>query len=192
MSGVKRQGFDTPSVFSYGKQELRTITINEEPWFVAKDACDMLGIANSKDVIRRQLDSDEKLKRQIVASGQGRDVWCINESGLYNLIFRSNKPEAKQFRKWVTSEVLPSLRKTGHYTPYDMLDIRKAQLQAKRTQYQKKIRIINEELQEIYDMPRICEECGRVCKGQKAYAAHKYQAHGPGIGIMNLVKGGVS
>lgn len=112
-------GNTQPTVFSYGEHsKLRTFTIDSIPWFVAQDACTVLGITNGKDVVRRQLDDDEKTKRLIVAPSDGkrRSTWLINESGLYNLIFRSNKPEAKQFRKWVTSEVLPSLRKHGTYT----------------------------------------------------------------------------
>lgn len=108
--------------FEYDSHQIRSITIEDQPYFIAQDVCDVLAIVNGKDIVRRQLDEDEKLKRQIVASGQNRETWLVNESGLYTLIMRSNKPEAKAFRKWVTSEVLPALRKTGSYYiphPYD-------------------------------------------------------------------------
>jgi len=108
-----------PAVFSYGEnQMLRAIMIDDQPWMVAKDICDNLGLTHSKDIVRNRLDEDEKLKRQIVAFGrtQSRLVWFVNESGFYNLVFHSHKPEAKAFRKWVTSEVLPQIRQTGAFT----------------------------------------------------------------------------
>lgn len=90
------------------------LTIKGEPWFVAKDVCDILQLTDVSKSVER-LDDDEKLIRKIFVSGQSRDVILVNESGLYNLIFRSNKPEAKVFRKWVTGEVLPSIRRYGYY-----------------------------------------------------------------------------
>ena len=86
-----------------------------EVWFVAKDVCNALGYNNVAMALQK-LDNDEKLISKIFISGQKRDVWMINESGLYALILRSNKPGAKKFRKWVTSEVLPALRKYGTYS----------------------------------------------------------------------------
>lgn len=92
---------------------------NGDPWFVAKDVCRVLGIANSKDAVSR-LDDDERAGVGITdlsSNGveQKRTFTVVSESGLYSLVFRSNKPEAKAFRKWVTSEILPALRKTGRY-----------------------------------------------------------------------------
>lgn len=84
------------------------------PLFIAADVCEFLGIADTSQAMER-LDDDEKLMRVIYASGQKREMWVINESGLYSLIFKSRKPEARAFRKWVTSEVLPTIRKTGEY-----------------------------------------------------------------------------
>lgn len=100
--------------FNPSNQPVRVETIGGEPWFVAKDVCDALSIINITDTMNR-LDDDEKLTSVVSNSGQGRQMWLVNESGLYNLIFQSRKPEAKAFRKWVTSEVLPSIRKTGCY-----------------------------------------------------------------------------
>ncbi len=104
--------------FEYESHQIRSITIDDQPYFVAIDVCDVLGINNAKDVVRRQLDDDEKTKRLIVAPSDNkeRETWLINESGLYAIIMRSNKPEARAFRKWVTSVVLPALRKQGSYT----------------------------------------------------------------------------
>jgi prophage antirepressor-like protein len=94
--------------------QIRTEIENNEPLFCAQDICAALEMADTEVAVRK-LDDDEKMTRKIYASGQNRDMWYVNESGLYNLIFRSNKPSAKAFRKWVTGEVLPSLRKTGGY-----------------------------------------------------------------------------
>jgi len=85
-----------------------------EAWFVAKDVCDILEIANGRDAVSA-LDEDEKGVAYTDTPGGKQEVNIINESGLYNLVFRSNKPQAKAFRKWVTSEVLPAIRKQGHY-----------------------------------------------------------------------------
>lgn len=95
--------------------EIRIEIQGGEPWFVAKDVCAALHFAAAPEVLLRKLDDDEKMMRKIYASSKMRDLWFVTESGLYNLIFRSSRPEAKQFRKWVTSEVLPSIRKTGSY-----------------------------------------------------------------------------
>lgn len=105
-------------VFNYQSNEVRTVMKSGEPWFVLKDVCGVLGVIDHKSVVRR-LDDDEKGVAQILPlSGKGgvQETTIINESGLYNVILRSDKPEAKPFRKWVTSEVLPSIRKTGQYS----------------------------------------------------------------------------
>lgn len=86
-----------------------------DPWFVASDVCIALEISNVGNVIAR-LDLDEKGIRRMDTLGGMQDISIVNESGLYRLIFRSNKPEAKRFQKWVFSEVLPSIRKTGSYS----------------------------------------------------------------------------
>lgn len=96
------------------QQQIRVLQNDGAVWFVAKDVCDALGLTNATETLR-SLDDDEKLTSEILRSGQNRKMRLINESGLYNLIFRSNKPEARAFRKWVTSEVLPSIRQRGHY-----------------------------------------------------------------------------
>lgn len=101
-------------VFNASNQQVRTVILDGQPYFVAKDICDVLQLTDVSMTMER-LDEDEKLTQVLFVSGQGRQMWLVNESGLYNLIFRSNKPEAKAFRKWVTSEVLPALRRTGHY-----------------------------------------------------------------------------
>jgi prophage antirepressor-like protein len=95
---------------------VRTKIINGEPWFVGKDFCNLLGLVNHKKSLQA-LDDDER--RGVTISdpiGRNQQVTCINESGLYHLIFISRKPEAKAIRRWVTGTVLPSIRRTGSYS----------------------------------------------------------------------------
>lgn len=105
--------------FSATKDEIRSILVSNEPYFIAKDVCEVLDLKNSRKATS-SLDADEKADVTISYTSsngitQKRKMKAINESGLYNLIFQSRKPEAKAFRKWVTSEVLPSIRKKGYY-----------------------------------------------------------------------------
>lgn len=102
-------------VFSFENRETRIVMREGQPWWVAKDVCDVLGIQNSSDALMA-IDDDEKGIEKVYTPGGLQSMSIINESGLYTLILRSNKPEAKRFRKWVTSEVLPSIRKTGFYS----------------------------------------------------------------------------
>lgn len=103
--------------FSFNGDVVRVVQRDGATWFVAKDVCDALGYSNSRSAIADHLDDDE---RSTVANADSRNgggsLTIINESGLYALVLRSRKPEARKFAKWVTSEVLPTLRKTGHFT----------------------------------------------------------------------------
>lgn len=92
--------------------EIRSLEINNEPWFVAKDVCNILEIKNTTDAIKR-LDNDEVTRFNL--GGLSGETNIVNEYGLYNLILASRKKEAKAFKRWVTHEVLPSIRKTGKY-----------------------------------------------------------------------------
>jgi prophage antirepressor-like protein len=104
--------------FNYDSFELRTITDNDEQvWFAAIDVCNVLGYQNVKDTLEKKLDDDEKKLDYLTdTSGQQRKTWTINEFGLYSLILTSSKPEAKVFKRWITHEVLPTIRKAGKYT----------------------------------------------------------------------------
>ena len=101
--------------FNYEEQQVRTIEKDGEPWFVGKDVADILGYTNTAKAIRDHVDDEDKLTERIVLSGQNREVIVINESGLYSLILSSKLPTARAFKRWVTSEVLPAIRKTGEY-----------------------------------------------------------------------------
>ena len=100
---------------------VRTMTIDGEPWMLGKDIADILGYTNTAKAIRDHIDEEDKLTERIVLSGQTRSVVFINESGLYSLVLLSKLPSAKKFRRWVTSEVLPSIRKNGVYIAEEKL-----------------------------------------------------------------------
>lgn len=122
--------------FEFRSHEVRTVIRDGEPWFVAKDVCEILEIANARDAVAT-LDGDEKDGVGITDTiGREQKTTVVSESGLYALIFKSRKPEAKAFRKWVTSEVLPSIRKTGKYsvqkTPQTYIEALEAHLAAEK------------------------------------------------------------
>jgi prophage antirepressor-like protein len=102
------------NVFSFQDKQVRVVLRDGEPWFVARDVCEVLDHSDTSTAIRR-LDDDEKLTQTMFVSGQNREVWLVNEPGLYSLILTSRKPEAKAFKRWITHEVIPAIRKTGAY-----------------------------------------------------------------------------
>ena len=95
--------------------QVRIVQQNSEPWFIGKDVAEILGYERADNAIRNHVDDEDKLMHQISASGQNRNMTIINESGLYSLILSSKMPKAKEFKRWVTSEVIPAIRKTGGY-----------------------------------------------------------------------------
>lgn len=95
--------------------EIRTVAIKNEPYFVGRDVAQVLGYKDTSDALKRHVDEEDKLTRCFTDSGQTREMYVINESGLYSLILSSKLPTAKKFKRWVTSEVLPSIRKNGGY-----------------------------------------------------------------------------
>ena len=109
-------------IFNYNSVEVRTIQKDGETWFVLRDVCNVLGLGTPARVAER-LDTDEVSQTHITDSmGRQQEMTIINESGLYNVILRSDKPEAKPFRKWVTSEVLPTIRRHGMYATPDTVE----------------------------------------------------------------------
>ena len=105
--------------FNFSGQDVRIITINDEPWFVGKDVADILGYSNSRKALSDHVDDEDKGVTKSDTLGGNQNITIINESGLYSLILKSKKPEAKQFKRWVTSEVLPTIRKHGAYMTND-------------------------------------------------------------------------
>lgn len=102
--------------------EIRTITINNEPWFVSKDVAFVLGYSNPRDAISKHVDVEDKGVAKCDTLGGSQDLTVINESGLYSLILSSKLPTAKKFKHWVTSEVLPTIRKHGAYATAETIE----------------------------------------------------------------------
>ena len=102
-------------IFNYGEYPVRTILQDGEPWWVLADVCRVLDIKNSRDVANR-LDEDEKGVSLTHTPGGPQNMTIISESGLYSVILRSDKPEAKPFRRWVTHDILPAIRREGTYS----------------------------------------------------------------------------
>ena len=100
-----------------------TMVINNEPWFVGKDVASVLGYERADNAIRSHVEEQDKLMHQISALGQRRQMTIINESGLYALILSSKLPQAREFKRWVTSEVLGQIRKMGGYIPINGCDL---------------------------------------------------------------------
>ena len=111
-------------VFNFDNKEVRSLLIDNEPWFVGKDVAEILGYSNTRDAINKHVDNDDKTDGVAICDSIGRkqNPVLINESGLYSLILSSKLPSAKRFKKFVTSEVLPSLRKHGMYATEETID----------------------------------------------------------------------
>jgi len=101
--------------FSYEGNQIRTVIVDDEPWFVAKDVCEVLAITWTGSQSLSRISDTHKGVRNYPTPGGNQELWCIDEAGLYKLIMRSNKEEAERFQDWVTEEVLPSIRRTGSY-----------------------------------------------------------------------------
>lgn len=101
--------------FSFEGRQIRVLTIEGEPWFVGKDVAEVLGYSNSRKAIADHVDSEDKGVTKCYTLGGTQQIAIINESGLYSLILSSKLPDAKKFKRWVTSEVLPAIRKHGAY-----------------------------------------------------------------------------
>ena len=133
--------------FDFKGASLRTLTDeNGEPWFIAKDVCDVLGYTNASKAISDHVDSEDKLNNESLSSLGQRGGWLVNESGLYSLVLSSKLPTAKEFKRWVTHEVLPQIRRTGGYIPTtdvddDMTILAKAVMIGQRTMEEQKRRI---------------------------------------------------
>ncbi|MED5856684.1 phage antirepressor KilAC domain-containing protein [Streptococcus anginosus] len=109
-------------IYNFNGQEVRTVTVNNIPYFVGKDVTDILGYQNPSKALADHVDSEDKLNNKTLASLGQRGGWLINESGLYSLILSSKLPQAKEFKRWVTSEVLPTIRKNGMFATDELLD----------------------------------------------------------------------
>ena len=102
--------------------QVRTVLVNEEPYFVGNDVAEILGYTNTSKALKDHVDTEDKLNNKTLSSLGQRGGWLINESGLYSLVLSSKMPNAKKFKRWVTSEVLPSIRKHGAYLTPEKLE----------------------------------------------------------------------
>lgn len=143
--------------------EVRTLIIDNEPWFVGKDVASILGYADTNKAITMHVDEEDKLNDKTASSLGQRGGWLINESGLYSLILSSKLPKAKEFKRWVTSEVLPSIRKTGSYTvPKSPMELLELEFQALR-EVENKVDVVNSDLQELKNnIPLFAVECDEL------------------------------
>lgn len=143
--------------------DIRTVVIDNEPWFVGKDVADILGYQNGSRDINRHVDEEDKRLTKMVSQGQNRDITVINESGLYSLIFGSKLESAKKFKKWVTSEVLPSIRKTGTYVMPQTTDGKIALLAQGHTELKAEVDEIKADLESLkMDLPILPVEADRI------------------------------
>lgn len=109
-------------IFNFNGQDVRTVIVNNEPYFVGKDVAEILGYTNPRQALKNHVDEDDKGVSKCDTPGGKQDLVIINESGMYSLVLSSKLPQAKEFKRWVTSEVLPTIRKNGMYATDELLD----------------------------------------------------------------------
>lgn len=109
-------------IFNFNGQQVRTVMVEDEPYFVGKDVATILGYVRTADAIRKHVDSEDKGVANLETPSGKQDLIIINEPGLYSLIISSKLPQAKEFKRWVIAEVLPSIRKHGMYATDELLD----------------------------------------------------------------------
>lgn len=126
--------------------EVRTLEINGEPWFIGKDMAEILGYADTNQAIRTHVDEEDTMTHPIISAGHLRNMTIINESGIYSLILRSSLPKAKAFKRWVTSVIIPSIRKNGMFAAEELLNNPEMLVQvASRLQEERNARLKAEE-----------------------------------------------
>ena len=155
-------------IFKYNDKPVRMVGTPDDPWWVLKNVCDVLDIARGARIAER-LEKDEVRQAYITDKiGRNQETLIVNESGLYNVILRSDKPDAKPFRRWVTNEVLPSIRKTGTYS---INPERKALAEAKLNNSRTRVSSMWMKIAEKVSVPEYQNICARY--GSKALAGHE-------------------
>lgn len=162
--------------------QVRTIVKNDEVWFIGKDVAETLGYSNPPKAIRDHVDEDDKLTERIVLSGQNREVIIINESGLYSLVLSSKLPSAKKFKRWITKEVIPSIRKYGGYIakPLNQLDILEQSIQIMKEQQRRleehdnRLAKIESNIEQIKELEQINASNWRLYFGSVTRKIAKY------------------
>ena len=137
----------------FGK--IRTVEINNEPYFVGKDVADILGYTNARKALTDHVDEDDKGVTKCDTLGGSQNMTVINESGLYSLILSSKLPTAKKFKRWVTSEVLPSIRKHGMYTPESVNKPDTYTISGRKYKVEEYVKVKNKDTQEQYLLPLV-------------------------------------
>ena len=183
-------------IFSYTEQhQIRTTVIDGEPWLVGKDVAEALGYTNPSKALIDHVDTEDKLNNESLSSLGQRGGWLINESGMYSLIFASKLPTAKQFKHWVTSEVLPSIRKSGMYLSEQAADAyvhnpeEFAAMAARCTALERKVEAMEQALNKRYSLSVL----GETVLAQTGAISFKDGAtflsqHGVAIGQNRLFK----
>lgn len=164
--------------------DIRTVAIDGEPWFVGKDVAEALGYSNARDALAKHVDLEDKGVAKCDTLGGKQDLAIINESGLYALVFGSKLDSAKRFKRWVTSEVLPAIRKNGIYgKPMTAMELLELQMKATK-EVSQRVDSVNDDLQSFKrDMPILGIEESRItgavrkrgvqCLGGKESAAYQ-------------------
>lgn len=147
--------------------DIRTVTIENEPWFVGKDVATALGYSNPQKAVRDHISEEDRGVNEMDTPSGRQNLAIINESGLYALIFGSKLESAKRFKHWVTSEVLPAIRKTGAYQKPMTTDQKIKLLAQGNVELTEKIEKVNDDLQEFKkDMPLLALECQKITRAK--------------------------
>jgi prophage antirepressor-like protein len=144
-------------IFNFENNEVRSVIIDDEPYFIGKDVAEVLGYKDTAQAIKQHVDKEDKLISNYYVSGQNRKMVVVNESGIYSLVFGASKQgknpdvkeNAKKFKRWVTSEVLPSIRKTGGYqVPQDPMQVLELMFQAQKDT-KEKVEVIETDVKDL-------------------------------------------
>ena len=170
---------DQLKVFDYYDNEVRTVIVDNEPYFVGKDVAEILGYKNVRDALSNHVDDEDKGVAKLDTLGGKQNLIIINESGVYSLVFGSKLPGAKQFKRWVTKEVLPSIRKTGLFkitdNPMKALEL----MFSAQKNTDKKVDELNDDFQYFKkDLPLLPVECDDVQKAVRQLGTRLLDGHG--------------
>lgn len=174
-------------IFNFDELPVRTLTVDEEPYFVGKDVASILGYSNTRDALNRHVDNEDKDVVKLDTLGGKQNQTLINESGLYSLIFSSKLDSAKRFKRWVTSEVLPAIRKTGTYkVPSDPMQALELMFEATK-QTKEEIESVKADVIDLKENQKLdAGEYGLVTKTIHQRVTYVRQIHGlPNIKEVN-------
>ena len=161
-------------IFAFeGTDEIRTLLINDEPYFVGKDVAEVLGYAKSRNAIATHVDDEDKKDAPIQGDlGGTQNMTIINESGLYSLIFKSQLPSAKKFKRWVTNEVLPAIRKNGMYVKENQTRLPQSPMEVLKLMFDA-TEEIQEEVEEVKERVTELEENQSIKPGDYGYISRR-------------------